>query len=267
MAPTANMYGPSADLREPAAPSALIHPGLQARWRRPSLLAAMSVCAIIVGSSHGAAAPSSASSPSGSPSGSIVRVRHHYQDWYFVTLDRGYAESVDPASLDELAEEIASQAGVRQLSRVFLDEPRGFRVAGDESGARNLLNDRRVAALAEVGDLIREPNPIPGSYIVYLDPSLLGAGRHEVKELPADEAVEKVAEAIAAEYGGRIRYLYGALRGFAVEGLSSDAAVALSKDSRVVFVYQGATVHLDLEPADSRMPARQTPDDQPEVKR
>ncbi|WP_309890352.1 S8 family serine peptidase [Archangium sp.] len=77
------------------------------------------------------------------------------------------------------------------------------------------------------GRFLRAREPFPGRYIVVL------------AEPPAAAAadVAEVARALSSHHGGRVAATYRhALRGFAVEGMSEVAALALSRDPRVRYV-------------------------------
>jgi subtilisin family serine protease len=77
------------------------------------------------------------------------------------------------------------------------------------------------------GRFLRVREPLPGRYIVVL------------AEPPAAAAtdVAEVARELSARHGGRVAATYRhALRGFAVEGMSEAAALALSRDPRVRYV-------------------------------
>jgi len=83
------------------------------------------------------------------------------------------------------------------------------------------------------GRFLRVREPLPGRYIVVL------------AEPPAAAAadVAEVARELSAHHGGRVAATYRhALRGFAVEGMSEAAALALSRDPRVRYVEEDGMV-------------------------
>ncbi len=83
------------------------------------------------------------------------------------------------------------------------------------------------SALGTTGRFLRVREPLPGRYIVVL------------AEPPAAAApdVAEVAREFSSRHGGRVAATYRhVLRGFAVEGMSEAAALALSRDPRVRYV-------------------------------
>jgi len=78
------------------------------------------------------------------------------------------------------------------------------------------------------GRFLRVREPLPGRYIVVLAEPPAAAAAADVAEL---------ARELSAHHGGRVAATYRhALRGFAVEGMSEVAALALSRDPRVRYV-------------------------------
>ncbi len=90
------------------------------------------------------------------------------------------------------------------------------------------------SALGTTGRLLRVREPLPGRYIVVL------------AEPPAAAAAEvsDVARELSAHHGGRVVATYRhVLRGFALEGMSEAAALALSRDPRVRYVEEDGMAH------------------------
>jgi len=102
-----------------------------------------------------------------------------------------------------------------------------------------------AAVVAEAGPIKKHPKPVPGSYIVVLNPDLVRAPDDEFSTLPS---VEEVMEEMLEVHGkGRLKHLYEhAVRGFAAR-LSEEEATELADDYRVEFVEEDGEVTIDAE--------------------
>jgi subtilisin family serine protease len=96
----------------------------------------------------------------------------------------------------------------------------------------------------EAGPIKKHPKPVPGSYIVVLNPDLVRGPEDEFSTLPS---VEEVAEEMLEIHGqGRLKHLYKhAVRGFSVE-LSQEEAEALADDYRIEFVEEDGEIQIDV---------------------
>ena len=99
-----------------------------------------------------------------------------------------------------------------------------------------------ASAVAEAGPIKKHPRPVPGSYIVVLNPDLVRSPEDEFSTLPS---VPEVAEEMLEIHGrGRLKHLYQhALKGFAVE-LTEQEAELLADDYRVEFVEEDGIVEI-----------------------
>jgi subtilisin family serine protease len=87
----------------------------------------------------------------------------------------------------------------------------------------------------------RVANPTPNKYIVMLNDDV-APGRANTSERRAQ--VNAVAADLTQRYGGRVGFTYDALKGFSVELLSEQAAIALSRNPQVKFVEEAGTMQL-----------------------
>jgi len=100
-----------------------------------------------------------------------------------------------------------------------------------------------AAVVTEAGPIKKHPKPIPGSYIVVLNPDLVRAPDDEFSTLPS--VPEVVEEMLEIRGQGRLKHLYEhALKGFSVR-LSEEEAAELADDYRVEYVEEDGEVSLD----------------------
>jgi hypothetical protein len=171
----------------------------------------------------------------------LHRDRSHYRNWYFVVLDGERVDVRSRESIKTLATEIGRVPGVQVLPGEFLEAPRGFRVAGPEEAVSRLLGDSRVKWLEEIGSYQREPEPVPGTYIVELAPETPGGPK------PSEEKVLQLTKALLADYGGHLLSMRtAALIGYSADQLSDASARAMSQDARVASIGQDGVIRLDL---------------------
>ena len=100
-----------------------------------------------------------------------------------------------------------------------------------------------AAVVTEAGPIKKHPKPVPGSYIVVLNPDLVRAPDDEFSTLPS---VPEVMEEMLEIHGqGRLKHLYEhALKGFSVR-LSEEEAAELADDYRVEFVEEDGEVSVE----------------------
>jgi hypothetical protein len=184
----------------------------------------------------------------------LHRDRSHYKDWYFVVLDGERVDVRSRESIRAVATETGSVPGVQVLPGEFLDAPQGFRVAGPAAAVSRLLGDSRVKWLQEIGSFQREPEPVPGTYIVEFTPEAPGGPK------PSEEKVLQLARTLLADYGGHLLSIRAAaLIGFSADQMSDASARAMSQDPRVASVGQDGVIRLDLGLQVSTLQARLQP--------
>ena len=87
----------------------------------------------------------------------------------------------------------------------------------------------------------RVENPIPNKYIVILNDDVVpGRGAGSVRRAQVNAAAVNLTQ----QYGGRVGFTYDAFKGFSVDSLNEQAAIALSRNPQVRFVEQAGTVRL-----------------------
>src|SRR3990172_10556763 len=106
----------------------------------------------------------------------------------------------------------------------------------------SLLMLMAASVVVEAGPIKKHPRPVPGSYIVVLNPDLVRSPDDEFSRLPS---VPEVAEEMLEIHGrGRLKHLFQhALKGFAVE-LTEEEAELLADDYRVEFVEEDGVVEI-----------------------